>query len=112
MADKQYEVIVTDQAIEQLQATKHYYAFKLHAKDAANDFVDLMEETFIDLEAFPKRGRLAPDEPWHSEGVRMRPIKKHIVYYWIDEDELKVWITAVIDERMDQKKQLKKMKMN
>ena len=111
MADKRYEVIVTDQAIEQLEATKQYYTFKLHAKDAANDFIDLMEETFIDLESFPKRGRPVPDEPWHSEGVRMRPIKNHIVYYWIDEDELKVWITAVIDERMDQKKQLKKMKM-
>ena len=40
-----------------------------------NDFIDLMEETFIDLEAFPKRGRPVPDEPWHSEGVRMRPKK-------------------------------------
>ena len=59
----------------------------LHAKDAANDFIDLMEETFIDFESFPKRGRPVPDEPWHSEGVRMRPIKNHIVYYWIDEEE-------------------------
>ena len=111
MADKRYEVIVTEQAQEQLEATKQYYTFKLHAKDAANDFIDLIEATFIDLEAYPKRGRPVSEEPWHSEGVRMRPIKSHIVYYWIDEDALTVWITAVIDGRMDQEKQLKKMKM-
>ena len=67
---------MTDQVIEQLQATKYYYTFKLQAKDAVNDFIDLMEETFIDLETFPKRGRPVPDELWHSEGGRMRPIKK------------------------------------
>ena len=111
MADKLYEVIVTDQAIEQLEATKQYYAFKLQAKDAANDFIDLMEETFIDLETFPQRGRPVSEEPWHSEGVRMKPVKNHLVYYWIDEDKLTVWITAVIDERMDQRKQLKKLKI-
>ena len=74
---------MTNQAIGQLQATKYYYTFKLQAKDAVNDFIDLMEETFIDLETFPKRGRPVPDELWHSEGGRMRPIKNHIVYYWL-----------------------------
>lgn len=111
MANKRYEVIVTDQAQEQMEATKQYYIFKLHAQDAANDFIDLMEAAFIDLEIYPKRGRLVSEEPWHSEGVRMKPIKGHVVYYWIDEKALNVWITAVIDGRMDQKKQLKKMKM-
>ena len=68
MVNKQYEVIATNQAMEQLQATKHNYIFQLHARDVVNDFIDLMEETFIDFEEFPKRGRLVPYEPWHSEG--------------------------------------------
>ena len=102
--EKRYIVIVTNQAQEQLEATKQYYVYKLHAKDAAH-------ETFADLEVYPKRGRLTEEEPWRSQGIRIRPIKTHNVYYWIDEVEMTVWVTAVIATRMDQQEQLKKIKM-
>ena len=111
MAEKKYSVIVTDQAQEQLTSIKLYYIYKLHAKDAALNFVDLMAEVFNDLKSYPKRGRLVDEEPWHSQEIHVKPVKNHLVYYWIDESEKTVWVTAIINDRMDQTKQLKKLKM-
>ena len=105
----QYTVFVTDQAQEQMSSTRLYYKYKLHAPDAATDFIDRMEEVFADLETYPNRGRLVDEEPWHSQNIHIRPVKNHLVYYWINEEEKSVWIVAVIDERMDQQKQLRKM---
>ena len=110
MADR-FTVIVTDQAQEQLEATKQYYIHQLNAQEAALDFVELMGETFEELEKFPKRARLVEDEPWHSQGIHILPIKTHNVYFWIDEEAGNVWVTAVIAARMDQRKQLKKMRI-
>ena len=108
---KAYQVIVTEQAQEQLLATKQYYVFRLHAKDAAKEFANRMEKVFADLTAYPKRGRLLEESPWRERSIRVRPVKNHNVYYWIDEADATVWITAVIAGRMDQEKQLKKMKL-
>lgn len=108
---EKYSVIVTDQAQEQLLSIKLYYKYKLNNPSAAEDFIDRMEETFIDLGKYPERGRIVEEEPWHSQCIHVRPVRSHLVYYWIEEDNGIVWVIAVIDGRMDQKKQLKKLKM-
>lgn len=110
MEKKKYTVFVTDQA--QLETTKQYYIQKLHAKDAAVSFIDSMEAAFSDLAIYPKRARLVEEEPWHSKHIRVKPVKRHNIYLWIDESAAVVWITAVIAGRMDQRKQLSRMKMS
>lgn len=112
MAENPYNVIVTDQAHEQLLRTKMYYAYKLTAPDAAKAFIDRMEESFASLARNPKIGSLVNGEPWRSEGIHFIPVKTHNIYFYIDEPNKTVWITAVVDFRMDQKKQLSKMDMD
>lgn len=59
----------------------------------------------------PTRIKLTEEEPWRSEGIHRMRIKNYYVYFWIDEENGKVQITAVIYIARDQAKQLEIMKM-
>lgn len=64
------------------------------------------------LSKFPQRIALTEEEPWHSYGIRKIPVKNFLVYFWIDEDHLKVQVTAVVYGKRDQVHQLSQMDMD
>ena len=59
----------------------------------------------------PKRYPLVDKDPFRTEGIRKVIVNKFLVYFWIDEVNRVVQVTAVIYEKRDQVKQLKKMKL-
>ena len=65
------------------------------------------EKAINDLSYSPKKYKLIDEEPWRSEGVRKISVNNFLVYYWIDEENLRVQVFAVIYEKRDQIKQLK-----
>ena len=94
--DKAYIVKVTSQAEEQIQEIIYYITHELKAPDAALHLLDALEESFASLAYLPHRIALVNEEPWHSKGIHRLPVKNFLVYFWIDEDNMKVQITAVI----------------
>lgn len=66
--DTKYEVKITRQATEQMRETV----------------------------GFPKKHALIDEEPWRTEGVRKVKVKNFPVYYWVDDENHKVQVTAVI----------------
>ena len=62
-------------------------------------------------EESPKRYPLVDKVPFRTEGIRKVIVNKFLVYFWIDEVNQVVHVTAVIYEKRDQVKQLKKMKL-
>ena len=64
------------------------------------------------LEQSPKRYPLVDKDPFRTEGIRKVIVNKFLVYFWIDEVNQVVQVTAVIYEKRDQVKQLKKMKLD
>ncbi len=96
MADKTYIVKITTQAEEQLQAIVKY--------------IDI-ENSISSLSQFPQRVALTEEEPWRSTGIHKMPVKNFPVYFWIDEENSKVQVTAVIYGRRDQINQLSQMDM-
>ena len=54
------------------------------------------------LAHMPGRVRLVDEEPWRSEGVRMKAVKNYLVYFWIGEEKKLVQVFAVIYARRDQ----------
>ena len=38
-------------------------------------------------------------------------VKNFLVYFWIDADNLRVWVTAVVYGRRNQRRQLEQMEM-
>ena len=107
--DKTYTVKVTSQAEEQIQEILHYISHELKAPEAALHLLDTFEDTFTSLALFPQRVSLIAEEPWHTKGIHRLPVKNFLVYFWIDEDNLKVQITAVIYGKRDQLSQLSQM---
>ncbi|RKI37001.1 type II toxin-antitoxin system RelE/ParE family toxin [bacterium D16-51] len=106
-----YIIKITSQAEKQIQEIAHYISHDLESPDAALHLLDTLETTFASLTQFPHRITLVNDEPWHSKGIRRLPIKNFFIYFWIDEDNIKVQITAVIYSKRDQLQQLAKMHM-
>lgn len=104
-----YIVKITSQAEEQMQDIVYYITHELKAPDAALHLLDAMEEVFRSLAHFPQRIALINEEPWHTKGIHRLPVKNFYVYFWIDEDNLKVQVIAVIYQKRDQLKQLSKI---
>ena len=110
MADT-YTVKITTQAQEQIRKITHYIVHELKAPDAALHLLDTLENTFSTLSEFHQRVPLTNEEPWHTNGIHRLPVKNFLVYFWIDENNMKVQITAIIYAKRDQLHQLSQMDM-
>lgn len=109
MADKMYIVKITVQAEEQLQEIKKYITSELKAPKADLCLLDKIELSISSLSQFPQRVALTEEEPWRSYGIHKMPAKNFLIYFWIDEENSKVQVTAVIYGKRDQLKQLSQM---
>ena len=109
--DKVYNVKITSQAEEQIQEIVYYISHELKAPDAALQLLDALEDAFSSLTHFPQRVVLVEDEPWHAKGIHRLPVKNFLIYFWIDEEGLKVQVIAVIYDKRDQLYHLSKMDM-
>lgn len=107
----EYEVRVTRQALEQIKEIVHYISNDLMAADASHNLLDKMKAEIIKLSSFPKKHDLIDEEPWRTEGVRKIVVKNFLIYYWVDDENNRVQVTAVIYSRRDQTKQLSNMDM-
>lgn len=109
--DKTYTVKITSQAEEQIQETIYYIAHELKALDAALHLLDILEDSIASLSHYPQRVALMPEEPWHTKGIRRLPVKNFLIYFWIDDANMKVQVTALIYGKRDQLHQLSQMDM-
>lgn len=109
--DETYTVKITSQAEEQIQETIYYIAHELNAPDAALHLLDTLEDSIASLSQYPQRVALMPEEPWHTKGIRRLPVKNFLIYFWIDDVNMKVQVTAVIYGKRDQLHQLSHMDM-
>lgn len=107
-----YEVRVTKQAQNQMSEIFDYICEELFARDAAIALLNKMEKQILALEESPKRYPLVDKDPFRTEGIRKVIVNKFLVYFWIDEVNQVMQVTAVIYEKRDQVKQLKKMKFD
>ena len=57
----------------------------------------------------PKKYALIEEEPRKHEGVRKIIVKNFLIYYWVDEENFKVQVIAVIYNRRDQLRALMNM---
>ena len=106
MSEKPYKVIITPFAEASLQQYDDYLRFELYADQAADDWIDLFENSVKELAFFPAKYPLVSNEPWHSEGVHSFPVKGQMIYYWISDERMKVYVMDVVSQRMDQNKRL------
>ena len=107
---EQYEVKIKEQAQRQLQEIIRYIAGDLQEKRTAIRMLDTLEKEILSLSTLPNRVALTEEEPWHSAGIRKLSVKNYLVYFWVNEDQKQVQITAVVYGRRDQRNVLQNMK--
>ena len=110
--DKTYTVKITSQAEEQIQEIIFYITHELKAPSAALHLLDALENSIASLSHHPQRMTLISEEPWHTKGIRRLPVKNFLIYFWIDDTNMKVQVTAVIYGKRDQLQQLSHMDMD
>ncbi len=81
------------------------------APDAADNLLDKMKAEITKLPSFPKKHALIDEEPCRTEGVRKIVVKNFLIYYWVDDENNRVQVTAVIYSMRDQIRQLSNMDM-
>ena len=116
----EYEVRVTRQALEQMKEIMHYISNDLMVPDAADNLLDKIKAEIMKLSCFPKKHALIDEEPWRTEGMveesaaaaaALEVVKNFLIYYWVDDENSRVQVTAVIYSRRDQIRQLANMDM-
>ena len=98
----EYEVRITLQAQAHLREIRDYIAQKLLAPEAAKSTVQRLGTVMASPSQMPTRVPLIEEEPWRSEGVRVRAVRNFLIYFWVNEAEKTVQIIAVIYARRDQ----------
>lgn len=98
----EYHIKITTQAKEHLQGIRDYISHELLAPEAAKNMLSLLGAEIASLAKMPRRVKLVDEEPWHSEGVRVKAVKHYLIYFWINEPEMTVQVFAVIYAKRDQ----------
>ncbi len=107
----EYEVKITPYAQRQMQEIVRYISATLQSPENASRWLDTIKKELISLSSMPARIPLTEEEPWHSQGIHKMVVKNFLVYFWIDADDLCVWVTAVVYGRRSQRQQLEQMEM-
>ena len=106
---KNYSVIITPQALGHLESIGQYVRVLLKSPETARRLISTLRKEMQSLSSMPNRIPLIDEEPWRSEGLHKMPVKNYIVYFWIDEMNNAVRVTAVIYGRRDQKHALQEL---
>ena len=78
---KKYEVIISDQADQDLRGIYEYIALELLSPDNAAGQLDRLEAAILNLDTFPEGHRLYEEEPWHSRNLRVFPVDNYVVFW-------------------------------
>lgn len=110
MAER-YTVKITRPVERQMTEIVDYISNRLQNPVAASRLLDELERQISSLSRMPYQVMLTEEEPWHSRGIHRLSVREYLVYFWIDEPEKKVQVTAVVYGRRDQREQLANMEM-
>ena len=104
-----YDVKLTRYATGQVADTVSYISKSLLVPDTAAAWAVLLEKEIAALSEMPGCFPLVDKEPWTSKGIRKTPVKKFIVYYFVNENTKTVWVTAVVYGGRNQLSALREM---
>lgn len=104
-----YSIVVTPNAIIQINEIASYISKVLLNPKAALDFLDSIKEKTSKLVLFPYAYSLTNEQPWNRVGIRKILLKSFVIYYVVKEDTKQVFIIAVINNRRNQLEQMKNL---
>ena len=104
---KQYQVKITDAALEDMENIYVYIAQQLKEPEYAMGQYNRIADAILKLEILPERFRLPEPEPWHSMEMRRMNVDRYSVFYVIRQDT--VYVTDVLYSASDIENRLRGM---
>ena len=101
----QYKIEYLPKAVEDLQSIVNYIMNTLKSPQAANDFIELLDETILKLENYPKFYEIYKPYKELEFIYRRIIIKNYVVFYTIIDE--RVEIHRILYAKMDLLKTLK-----
>ena len=98
---KQYKLLMTEPAAEDLQQIAKYIAKKLREPITALKLVDKIKEVVMSLTVVPTRYALVADERLAAQGIRQLLVDNYIVFYIVSERDCTVTIIRILYGRRD-----------
>jgi len=93
---RQYEIIITPAAENDLQEIFKYIATELLEPQIAINLCDKIQQEIFRLNTMPDRYPLYKKEPWLSRGLRFFPVEKFLVFYITREPDCTVHVLRVM----------------
>lgn len=94
-----YRILRTDKANDQLYSIVQYIAEDSGSVDMALDVLDALEAEIRRLETAPHMGSYPRYSILRRQGYRVLIVRRHLVFYKVDDGKREVMIYAVVDAR-------------
>jgi len=102
----EYVVEIAPQAQEQMDEIAQYIKIDLHSPASSAALMKKLAEEIRSLSLFPARVALMKEEWGQRLGIHRLPVKKHLIYFTIDEEAHRVRVFAVLYGKRDLLQQL------
>ena len=96
-----YEVLLSPEAIRDLQEIHRYIAAELQSPQNAAAQLARLEQRIYALNELPLRHRVYDREPWRSRGLRVMPVDNYLVFYISEQSKKTVTVLRVMYGRRD-----------
>ena len=104
---KQYEVKVSDNAIEDMDAIYDYISETLLEPSTAEKQYDRIVDAIMSLDVMPQRIKVMDTQPERSQGLRPLRVDNYTVFFVIKEDTVNVarvlYSASDISKRLSEK---------
>lgn len=98
---KQYKVLMTKPAADDLQAIAEYISEELLEPVIAKNLVGKIKEAVMSLDKLPIRHALVTDERLAAQGIRKLIVENYIAFYVISEKDETVTVIRILYGRRD-----------
>jgi len=94
-----YAILRTDKASDQLYAIIQYIAESSGSIDVALNYLDALETEIRKLASTPHMGSYPRYSTLRKQGYRVLVVRRHLIFYKVNEVKEQVIIYAVVDAR-------------
>ena len=98
---KNYKVLITQPAIEDLQNIVDYIATELKEPSTAKKLIGKIKEAIMSLAEMPTRHALVADEDLAVQGIRWLMVDNYMIFYIVAEKNRTVVVIRILYGRRD-----------
>ena len=101
MVLKKYNIVITKDALEDIEDTFDYISEILFEPMYAKRIQKSLLLKIRSLETMPKRNAVIDTEPYKTRGVRILLVENYKVFYIVDEEKEMIYILNVLYKHRD-----------